>query len=175
MNRELKPDSDIVALTGAARGGKWQSLPLEGTKRPTKWLPVVMPKSLGSPIGIAAEGYWAAPTLDGLRLLSTEDRGVLLLVALEYDLDELRAILRATDSELGVDSVLVSRFPFGLVVRAAIDTGSEEWVTRALTWLEQDGQLANHETKTMLRAVADNRTYDQKLRQRADRLSRALH
>ena len=134
-----------------------------------------MPRTFGAPIGITREGFWASPTANGLRLLSHEDRGVQLLIAMEYPLDELRGLLSTIGDEVGAGPVLLSRFPFQLTIRTAIDTGSEEWIARALDWLEQDRQLLDHATKMLLKVVTDNKAYDQKLRQRADRLSTTAH
>jgi hypothetical protein len=165
----------LSALARATSGERWQTFALEGSGLITRWLPVIKPRSLGSPIGISAEGYWASPTANGLRLLSNEERGVQLLVALEYRLDELRKELAALDSALGAESALQTRFPFKLAVRTAIETGSEEWIARAVAWLEQDRELLDHVTKVSLSAVVANKAYDQKLRQRVDRLSRTVH
>ena len=138
------------------------------------WLPVIQCGDDGYSMGILENGGWAIEGGRGLFELNHPCQFFLVMVLMEQPFDTVYSQLKVYFRSIGLETNVYDLFPFGLVVKAGFEQGSEYWAKLAFDWYQELPQEIKISLVDSLANIVTAKWASQKLRQKAKKETRRI-
>lgn len=126
----------------------------------------------GIRIGLTASGEWVA--VGPQRCTRIAPDSAAWLIALDYDLAELRDLISRRLVDAAVADTVFDALPRESIVLQALKYGNDPGVSKGISWVEQDRALLTGSIRDALENVSRDRHFSQAVRHRAARLAAPL-